>query len=140
MPSPPTKAAPTIVLYDGWCSVCSKGAAKLNKLDNNRGLLRTIDLRKENQLIEQHQLDPAQVRRVMHLITSTGEVLIAMNAVRESMRVLGRGWTITWTKLPILRWITDRLYLYFANNRHRWFAAHPCTDGSCAVPKKPKPD
>jgi len=127
MPPPPT-----IILYDGWCSLCTKSAAKLRKLDNNRGLLELIDLREHPSLIEQHNLDPAQIRRVMQAITPDATVLTAMDALRHAMGRLGRGWMLNWTRLPILRPLTDRLYLTLANNRHRWFSRHhSCTSDEC---------
>jgi predicted DCC family thiol-disulfide oxidoreductase YuxK len=126
--------APTIILYDGWCSLCTKSAAKLRKLDNNRSLIELVDLREHPSLIEQHHLDPAQVRRVMHAITPDATVLTAMDALAHALTRLGRGWLIRWTRLPILRKITDRLYLILADNRHRWFSRHRCIDGSCEIP------
>jgi len=124
--------SPTIILYDGWCSLCTKSAAKLRNLDNNRGLLELIDLREHPALIEQHKLDPNQVRRVMHAITPDATVLTAMDALRHTMRLVGRGWMLNWTRLPILRPLTDRLYISLAKNRHRWFNRHhSCTNESC---------
>ena len=113
---------PTItVLYDGWCSVCSAGAQRLIKLDNNRGHLRMLDLRTHNELIDKHNLSPSEVRRVMHAITQDGQVLTAMDAVRATMRAVNRGWLVAWTKLPLISWLCDRFYLWFANNRLRFF-------------------
>jgi len=118
---------PTIVLYDGWCSLCSNSAAKLRTLDNNREILKLVNFRDHPELIETHNLDPAQVRRVMHAITPEGTVLTAMDALRHAMTRVGRGWMIAWTNLPILRTICNKLYLILANNRHRWFSRHHCT-------------
>jgi predicted DCC family thiol-disulfide oxidoreductase YuxK len=130
---PPT---PTIMLYDGWCSVCSKSAAKLRKLDNGRARIVTADLRKDTYLLEQHKLNPTDVRRVMHAITPNGQVLTAMDALRHCMNTVGRGWMLGWTKTPLIHQITDHMYLAFANNRLRWFAKHKCTDGTCAISQR----
>ena len=118
-------STPTIVLYDGWCSLCSKSADKFTKLDNNRNRIQCIDLRTDPSLIDQHDLNPAEIRRVLHIITPDNQVLTAMNALREIMRILDRRWMIQWTRLPIVRPITDHLYLLFANNRHRLFKFTP---------------
>lgn len=116
-------ASPTIVLYDGWCSVCTGAAQRLRKLDNNRSRLQLIDLRQDDTLIKQHDLEPKEIRRVMHAITPDGRVLTAMDAVRETMRAVGRGWMLAWTTIPGISWLCDRLYLWFANNRLRFFPA-----------------
>ena len=124
---------PIIVLYDAMCSVCSASATKLEKLDNNQNKIKLVDLRIDQRLIEQHQLKPADVRRVMHAITPDGQVLTAMDALRTIMSAVGRGWTINWTKLPIIRPITDHLYITFAKNRLRWFGKPTCVDGACSA-------
>ena len=124
---------PIIVLYDAMCSVCSASAIKLRKLDNNRNRLSMIDLHQQTTLLEKHNLNPADVRRVMHAITPDGQVLLAMDALRITMQAVGRGWIINWTKLPIIRPITDRLYITFANNRLRWFRKHNCDNTTCST-------
>lgn len=112
---------PTIVLYDGWCSVCTNVAKRLRTLDDGRGRLELVDLREDERLLTLHQLDPKEIRRVMHAITPDGRVLVGMDAVRETMRAVGRGWLLAWTGLPLISWVCDRLYLWFANNRLRFF-------------------
>lgn len=112
---------PTIVLFDGWCSVCSNVTQRLRDLDGDRGRLRLIDLRLDDTLVQEHQLDPKEIRRVMHVITPDGRVLVAMDAVRATMRAVGRGWLIAWTRIPLITWVCDRLYLWFAHNRLRFF-------------------
>ncbi|MBL4697321.1 MAG: DUF393 domain-containing protein [Phycisphaerales bacterium] len=131
MTSPPS--SPTIVLYDGWCSLCCASADKLRKLDNSRNRLKMVDLRQESKLLEKHNLDPSEVRRVMHTITPDGQVHLAMDALRHAMTAVGRGWMINWTKLPIIRWITDPLYLCLAHNRLRWFGKSKCSDDACSI-------
>lgn len=123
----------TIVLYDGMCSACSASAAKLRKLDGGRGRLELVDLRQETDLLEAHGLSASEIRRVMHTITPDGRVHLAMDALRVTMSAIGRGWMLGWTTLPGIRWATDRLYLWFAKNRLRWFAGSSCEDGVCAV-------
>lgn len=123
---------PTIVLYDGWCSVCSNAAQRLRDLDGERGRLKLVDLRIDDSLVQEHQLDPKEIRRVMHVITPDGRVLVAMDAVRATMQAVGRGWLIAWTRIPLISWVCDRLYLWFANNRLRFFPSKAsCENGSC---------
>lgn len=83
--------------------------------------------------IEQHNLDPAQIRRVLHAITPDDQVLTAMDALRHCMKQVGRGWQISWTALPVLGTLTDKLYILFANNRHRLPSKSKCINGVCDV-------
>jgi len=124
----------TIILYDGWCSICTNTAAKLRRLDRNTNRLTLIDFRRDNSYIADHNLDPVKIRRVLHAITPAGQVLTAMDALRHTMKQVRRNKSIAWTALPILRPITDRLYLAFANNRHRLPGSHKsCPDGECSI-------
>lgn len=122
----------TIVLYDGWCSVCSASATKLQRMDKH-DRLNMIDLREDPSIIETHALDPKEVRRVMHAITPDGEIVTAMDALRATMSAIGRGWMLAWTRIPIISWICDRLYLAFANNRLRFFKRKHACDDACSI-------
>lgn len=127
-------ADPTIVLYDGWCSVCSQLADRLRKLDDGRGRLKLLDIRQDDAIVREHNLDPKEVRRVMHAITPEGRVLVAMDAVRATMHAVGRGWLLAWTRIPLISWVCDRFYIWFAHNRIRFFGnKQACDDGSCRI-------
>lgn len=125
---------PLIVLYDGWCSVCAKGARRLEPYERKHpDRLALRDLREHEDLIERHGIDPADARRTMHAITPDGRVVTGMDAVRATARAVGRGWMIAWTGLPVIRWIADRFYAWFARNRLRWFRSGDCPSGACSV-------
>jgi predicted DCC family thiol-disulfide oxidoreductase YuxK len=125
--------APTKVLYDGWCVMCARAAERLRRLDRGRSRLEMIDLRQEDALVREHQLDAKEVRRVMHAITPDGEVLVAMDALRATMRAVNRGWMIAWTRIPLISWACDRFYLWFANNRLRFFKVKDPCDDACSI-------
>jgi predicted DCC family thiol-disulfide oxidoreductase YuxK len=92
-----------------------------------------IDLRQDPSIIDTYALDPKEVRRVMHAITPEGEVLIAMEALRATMRAIGRGWMLAWTRIPVVSWVCDRFYMWFARNRLRFFRVkEPCND-ACSI-------
>jgi len=132
---PDDDAKPTLVLYDGKCSVCTATADKLDAMDNGRGRIDTRDLNTNTELIEEHNLDPDAVRASLHVITPDGRVHTAMDAVRATMSALGRAWTVAWTRIPGIRQLTDRLYHAFARNRS-WLAPqtkHTCTDDACSI-------
>ncbi len=122
----------TTVLYDGWCTVCSTSATRLRKMDKHNRLS-MIDLREDESIMSRHELDPKEVRRVMHAITPDGEILTAMDALRATMSAVGRGWMLVWTRIPIISWLCDRFYLWFANNRLRFFKRKHACDDACSI-------
>lgn len=128
----PTPSDRTTVLYDGWCTLCRASAGKLRRLDRHNRL-DMVDLRTDNTLAQRHNLDPTEVRRVMHAITPDGRVLVAMDALRATMHATGRGWMLAWTRLPVLAWVCDRLYLLLANNRLSLFGRSRACDEGCPI-------
>lgn len=122
-----------IVLYDGWCSLCVKSMEKFRRFDDGNDRLWLIDFREDNELIELHDLDPAEVRRLIHSITPDGTVHTGMNAICVAMKAVGRGWMVSWTRLYFFRWCTDRFYLWFADRRLRWFGRRGCIDDQCRI-------
>ena len=127
------RQSPTIILYDGRCTICTQAAAKISKLDNNRSIIEPADLHTHHEIIKQYDLNANEIRRVMHAITPDGQILTAMNALRHTMTRLNRGWMVNWTKLPLIKPLTDQLYLIFANNRNRFNRRHQCNDDSCSI-------
>tara|TARA_E500000318_G_scaffold1676_3_gene2213 strand:+ start:55197 stop:55586 length:390 start_codon:yes stop_codon:yes gene_type:complete len=125
--------APTIVLYDGICPSCNHVADRLRRIDDGRGKLKLVDLRQDQTYSEAHDLHPAEIRRVMHAITPDGRVHKAMDAVRVTMQAVDRGWMLAWTKLPLISWVCDRLYLWFAKNRLRFFKGKRSCDDACSI-------
>lgn len=124
----------TIILYDGSCSICTASANKLRQYDRHTNRLTLIDFRQDDSHITKHSLNPAEIRRVLHVITPSGQVLTAMNALRHTMKQVGRNKLLAWSSLPIVRPLCDRLYIIIANNRHRLPGSHKaCPDGSCSI-------
>jgi len=122
-----------IVLYDGWCSLCVKSMEKFRRFDGDNRRLKLIDFRENDMLIELHDLDPAQVRRLIHSIGSDGTVHTGLNAISMIMKAVGRGWMVSWTRVFFFRWCTDCLYLWFADRRLRWFNNHKCKNDHCSI-------
>lgn len=120
------------ILIDGQCSLCSREAAFMQRLDKGRGRLRLID-------ITDPAFDPAslgltfeQVMGQIHGILPDGSVIRGMEVFRRAYAALGWGWVLAPTAWPGLRWLFDRFYLWFARNRHR-FSRRVCSTDRCRV-------
>jgi len=122
-----------IVYYDGWCSVCISSARFIDKLDRGRGIVRCVDFRSDDPLIELAGVDTSRLAASLHTRLPSGELLSGPEAIRAVYRATGRGWQAAWTRWPIIRPIVDACYRVFARNRLRWFATHRCTDGVCSI-------
>lgn len=125
-----------IVYYDGWCSMCTRSAEHFRKLDKGRGIIRCVDLRSDDPLLELASVDREQLAKSLHTRQPSGELLSGPEAIRAVYQACGKGWRLAWTRLPIIRNIVNACYRVFAKHRLRWFGTQDCDDGSCAIPPK----
>ena len=73
----------------------------------------------------------------MHVICPRVGLLTGMDALRASYSAVGLGWLLAPTRLPLIRPLTDWLYLGFARHRmriSRWLGlTRVSCDGACDV-------
>ncbi len=126
------------LLYDGECPFCRREIEFL-KRRNHRMLLRFED-------ISDPQFDPAkygltkeEVNRVLHGVLPDGRVVRGMDAIRRAYKAVGLGWIAAPTSWPGIRWVADRMYETFAQNRirlGRFFSR--CEGGKCSWDPSPE--
>lgn len=128
-----------IVLYDGRCSVCTRTARALEKLDRGRGKLRTVDFRGSTAESSRAGISAEQLEASMHTIAPDGRVRRGPDAVRHALRTVGLG-AFSWVLgLPVIGAVFGRFYDWFARNRLRWFGLpdealdHGGCGDSCAL-------
>jgi len=104
------------LLYDGECPICRREVQWLKGRD------RAGNLKLEN--IAALGFDPAryglsrgEINRELHGIKPDGTIVRGMEAVREAYRSVGLGWIMAPTRLPGVRFLSDRVYGWFARNR-----------------------
>lgn len=135
--------APFTILIDGACHLCAREARLLTRLDAGRNRLLIRDISASDFDPSALNLSHEQVMGRMHGILCDGTVITGVEVFRSAYAAVGKGWLLSWTALPILRPITDRLYLLFARHRLRlssltsWIPGSrpltpPCTD-RCAL-------
>lgn len=131
--TPQASTTPTLVFYDGWCSMCIRSAKLFTKLDRNRGLVECIDLRGDDPRIKDSGADVQTLATSLHTQTPEGTLHAGPEAIRQAMKALGKGASVSWTRWFLLRPVVDFCYRIFARNRLRWFATHKCTDDTCTI-------
>jgi len=73
---------------------------------------------------------------VIHGVFPDGRIVSRMEVFREAYRAVGLGWLLAPTRWPVLRWLSDCGYEWFARNRisiGKWFG-RKCDAGNCAIP------
>jgi uncharacterized protein YbjT (DUF2867 family) len=130
---PPRGAVPgpLTLLYDGACPICAYEMRRLHGLDRARRLA-YCDIAAPGFDAGRYGATLDAMMGRMHAVTADGRLLVGMDAIRAAYGAVGLGWVLAPTRLPWLRRLADRAYLWFATNRYaisRWLGMR--CDGAC---------
>lgn len=122
------------LLYDGDCPLCQREARFLQKR-NRHGWLAFEDIAAPNFDPAVYHTTREELMGVIHGVFPDGRMVQKVEVFREAYRAIGLGWLLAPTGWPVLRWLTDRSYEWFA--RHRLgivkIFGRTCETGTCAV-------
>jgi len=106
----------SIVFYDHRCGVCCIEMAKLKKHDHLEHLL-LIDISTPefNPLLWGIELSSANEQ--LHVRSPAGNWLTGITAIRHIYGEIGLGWVWWFTKLPVISYVSQHAYRWFARNR-----------------------
>jgi predicted DCC family thiol-disulfide oxidoreductase YuxK len=125
-----------VVLYDGHCKLCIRGARKLVGLARP-GAIEAVSFQEPGVLERFPGLTHEACMQAMYLVAPDGrrfrgfEAIVQALATRPLLRML-----VSAYYLPGIRQVCDRLYAWVAANRYRIFGKTPadeCTDGTCSL-------
>jgi predicted DCC family thiol-disulfide oxidoreductase YuxK len=124
---------PWTLVYDGNCGVCKKAVRAIARWDR----------RHEVELLPSQDpcvsarfpwIPPQAYAEAMQLIGPGGGTTQGADAIEELLRILPRGWMLGWIfKLPLVGWLADKLYRWFARNRYRFGCGEHCRVGGSRV-------
>ncbi|MBU8879837.1 DUF393 domain-containing protein [Bacillus sp. FJAT-29790] len=124
----------TIALYDGTCSLCRKSKRIFEKLDW-LGKVYWVSLQEYEKTAQSQVVlfDQMELRKELHIITSSGKVLKGYYAIRHIL-VLFPSTILMGVILfiPFSPLIGNPIYKWIAKNRHK-FLKRKCEDGSCSL-------
>lgn len=139
-PGAPRQTAPPgtyVVLYDGYCRLCTRGARKLTALARP-GAVQAVSFQEPGVLDRFPGLTHAACMEAMYLVAPDGrlfrgfEAAVRAVATRPLLRLAASLYY-----LPGIRQVCDRLYAWIAVNRYRLFgkaaAEGACTEGTCSL-------
>lgn len=126
------------VLYDGRCSLCTRSAAGLTRLDRDRLRLRMVDFRANPEVVRDAGIPEAAMEGAMHAVHADGRVTKGPEAVRDALRAAGLGPASWVLGLPLVGPVFGRFYDILARNRLRWFpqAGDSCEHGACKIDQR----
>jgi predicted DCC family thiol-disulfide oxidoreductase YuxK len=124
------------LLYDGQCPFCRQEVAWLKWWDT-KNRLALEDITDPAFDPGRYGLTEEEAMGIIHGILPDGRVVRRVEALRQAYEAVGLGWMVAPTRLPVINWLTDKMYGAFARNRvwlGRLFGRR-CDDNTCAVHK-----
>ncbi|PZV09642.1 MAG: thiol-disulfide oxidoreductase [Leptolyngbya sp.] len=106
------------LLYDGECPLCMREVNFLQKRDAGRGLVAFVDIAADDYTAEANGgVDFETAMGRIHAVLPDDTVVQKVEVFRRVYEVLGMGWIYAITKLPIIGWLADALYDFWAGRR-----------------------
>ena len=89
------------------------------RLDAGRGRLGRVDIAAPDFDASRYGRSQEELMARIHGVTPDGSVVEGVEVFRRAYEAVGRGWLLSWTRLPLLRSLADAAYRWFARNRLR---------------------
>jgi len=121
--------------YDGHCSFCRAGMARLRGWDR-AGRIAFVDIAGEGFSPEGLGVSLQALNTELHARTADGRMLAGVDSILAAYTAVGQGWRVLPLRVAVLRPAMSALYRSFARNRYRISArlgldAPVCGDGVC---------
>ena len=107
-----------IIFYDGGCPLCVHEMRQLKRRDKNQQI-QFEDVHGEGFSERFPQIDVQHANTILHGQRASGELIYGLDVTYEAWSLVGRGWLIAPLRWPGIRFIADKVYLWFARNRYR---------------------
>lgn len=125
------------VLFDAECPLCAREGNLLLRLDKGRGQIELEDISAADFDPSLYGLTHADCEAKLHAALPDGRVVVGVEVLTRAYAAVGLGWMVAPAKWPGIRWVLDRAYLWFAQNRLKWTGREPkycLVDSPPAVP------
>lgn len=123
------------IYFDGQCPLCSKEMSALKKRDE-LNLIELIDLHDEKTMaLPAHQdIDQDYAMDMLHGRID-GKLVYGLDVTYYAWSLVGKQHLVGFLRLPIVRPVADRAYLFFAKHRHTisglFGKQEECDSGTC---------
>lgn len=109
-----------ILFFDGVCNLCNASVQRVIKADKKE-VFRFASLQSEaaQELLADTGLNPQELKSV--ILYHQDKFYTRSDAVLESARLLGGGWSLLYICKLIPPFIRDTIYDWVARHRYRWF-------------------
>ena len=105
------------IFYDSHCPLCSAEINQLRLLDD-RGRLVFEDLHAPDFMRRFPYIDPVNANRILHGQLEDGRMLYGLDVTCRAWAAVGKHRWLAVLRWPVIRWIADLVYLFFARHRN----------------------
>lgn len=136
------------IFYDGYCPLCVKEMRHLKKLDTARKLT-LVDVNDSDFASNYPEIDPhyalsrlhgylfqSEHKSPNHKSKANKQLVTGLDVTYHAWRMVGRGWLVAPLRWPVIKWFSDKAYIFFAKHRHRisqWITGQPRCE-RCKLP------
>jgi len=106
------------IFYDGLCPLCSAEINQLKTFDSKNQLV-FQDIQSVDFLQRYPYIDKLEANRILHGQLSNGEMIYGLDVTCLAWKTVGRHRWLSILRWPVIRWFSDRVYIFFARHRNR---------------------
>jgi len=121
--------APSILLFDGHCSLCNASVDFVMKRDAKKRIRFAAMQSPAGQRVLKHYGYPSNFLDSLILVEK-GKVYLRSTAALRVARQLRRGWPLLYPLIILPKGIRDSIYQWIGANRYAWFGRRE----SCRMP------
>jgi predicted DCC family thiol-disulfide oxidoreductase YuxK len=121
--------APSILLFDGHCSLCNGAVDFVMKRDAKKRIRFAAMQSPAGQRVLKHYGYPSTFLDSLILVEK-GKVYLGSTAALRVARHLRRGWPLLYPLIILPKGIRDSIYQWIGANRYAWFGRRE----SCRMP------
>jgi predicted DCC family thiol-disulfide oxidoreductase YuxK len=105
------------IFYDSYCPLCSAEIAQLKAYDSKQQLsfkdIHAIDF-----LQHYPYIDQVKANKILHGQLSNGDMIYGLDVTCLAWTTVGKHRWLAILRWPVIRWISDGAYLFFARHRN----------------------
>lgn len=103
-----------VIFFDGQCPLCCNEMRALKTADHQARIL-LVDVHDTDTMSCYPSIDKQRALSILHGIDQQGQLLYGLDVTVLAWRLVNRHRWLFITRMPILKGISDRMYLLFAN-------------------------